>query len=93
MGRWGELFFEGGCDLDDAGDISHDAGIELYHYELDKPGTEYPMGCKGLEATREHLNGDILSNLFEKCLAAKESEFFYDKELRLVLTGRTHPNS
>jgi hypothetical protein len=90
MGRWGEFFFEGDSDLDEASDISHDAGIELYSYELDEPGEKYPIGGKGLEATREHLNNNgVLSGLFEKYLSMKESELFYGKELRLVLTGKT----
>ena len=95
MGSWGERFFEGDHDLDEASDISHDAGIELYSYELysyelDEPGEKYPIGGKGLEATREHFNNnDVLSGLFEKYLSMKESELFYGKELRLVLTGKT----
>lgn len=90
MGRWGEHFFEGDSDLDEASEISHDAGIELYHYHLDEPGEEYPLGGKGLDATRDHLNNNVLSGLFEKYLATKKSEFFYGQELRLVLTGMMH---
>jgi len=92
MGRWGDLFFEGDSDLDEASYISEDADIELYNYELDEPDAENPMGCKGLKATRDHLNNDVLGNLFEEYLATKEDKFFYGKELRLFLTGRTFSN-
>ena len=87
MGRWGECFFEGDHDLDEASDISEDAGIELLHYEIDDPGTENPTGGKGLEATRKHLNNGVLSGLFEKYLGQAEKELFYGRELRLVHTG------
>ena len=87
MGRWGERFFEGDHDLDEASCISEDAGIELLYYEIDAPGTEHPMGGKGLEATRDHLNSGVLNNLFEKFLGQAEEEVFYGKELRLVHTG------
>ena len=79
MGRWGEFFFEGDSDLDEASEISGDAGIELHNYELDEPCTKYPMGGKGLEVTREHLSNGALSGLFEKYLGKKDKEFFYGK--------------
>ncbi|KAE9374349.1 hypothetical protein N431DRAFT_503221 [Stipitochalara longipes BDJ] len=87
MGRWGEHFFEGDHDLDEASYISEDAGIELYHYELDEPDTKHPVGGKGLETTREHLNSGVLSSLFEKYLGDKNAKFYKGKELRLVHTA------
>ncbi|KAG4440583.1 hypothetical protein IFR05_003950 [Cadophora sp. M221] len=71
MGRWGERFFEGDNDLDEASMISEDAGIELYNYEIDeRESNDFSFSGKGLEATREHLN-----------MAGSLSP----KELRLVL--------
>ena len=87
MGCWGERFFEGDSDLDEASYISEDAGIELFYYEADKPDAEHPMGGKGLEATRDHLNNSVLNRLFEKYSAEKSENLFYGKPLRLVHTG------
>ena len=87
MGRWRERFFEGDSDLDEASYISEDAGIELFYYEADEPDAEHPMGGKGLEATREHLNNGVLNRLFEKYSAKKVQNLFYGKPLRLVHTG------
>lgn len=88
MGRWGELFFQGDHDLDEASYISEDAGIELLRYELNKPDEKEPTGGKGLEATREHLNNGVLNRLFEEYLGMKEEKFFLGKRLRLVHTGK-----
>ncbi|PVH75724.1 hypothetical protein DL98DRAFT_536294 [Cadophora sp. DSE1049] len=88
MGRWGERFFEGDNDLDEASMMSEDAGIELYHYEIDeRESADFSFSGKGLEATREHLNNGVLSRLFNKYSTNKP---FADgsmscKELRLVL--------
>jgi hypothetical protein len=91
MGRWGEHFFEGDHDLDEASYISEDAGIELYYYEPDKDDAKEPIGGKGLEITRGYLNGGVLSGLFEKYLREKDDKFFLGKELRLVHTGEWRP--
>jgi len=105
MGRWGERFFEGDHDFDEASDISADAGIELFYYELDGPGAQHPTGCKGLKATQDHLNNGVLNSLFEKYLGEAEKngflgslwekylgrlKFFYGRELRLIHTGEPH---
>lgn len=87
MGHWGEEFFQGDSDLDEASYISEDAGIELYSYELEPEGSEYDFGGKGLEATREHLNSGVLDRLFEDYNSKEKKELFYGRELRLVLTG------
>jgi hypothetical protein len=87
MGRWGELLFEGDMDLDEASDISGDAGIELYYYELDQEGTKHPMGGKGLEATRAHLNSGVLDRLFEDYSTNELKNCWVGRELRLVFTG------
>ncbi|KAH9217530.1 hypothetical protein DL95DRAFT_459138 [Leptodontidium sp. 2 PMI_412] len=86
MGRWGERFFEGDNDLDEASMISEDAGIELYHYEIDEAESDDFSG-KGLEATREHLNNGVLSRLFNKYSTNDPfaSGSLSPKELRLVL--------
>ncbi|MAD87400.1 MAG: hypothetical protein CL912_30950 [Deltaproteobacteria bacterium] len=91
MGRWGERFFEGDNDLDEASMMSADAGIELYNYEIDERESEdFSFSGKGLEATRDHLNSGVLSRLFNKYATNKS---FADgsmscKELRLVLLGK-----
>ncbi len=89
MGRWGELFFEGDMDFEEASDISGDAGIELYYYELDAPGEEYKTGGKGSEATRDHLNDGVLSRLFKQYSNMKADDCFVGRELHLVFLGIT----
>ncbi|KAG0646339.1 hypothetical protein D0Z07_8420 [Hyphodiscus hymeniophilus] len=84
MGRWGEGFFEGDDDLDISYYISQDAGIELYHYEVEQ-NPELDFGGKGLEATRDHLNNVVLSQLFRQYSTQKD--FHYGtatKELSLT---------
>ena len=76
MGRWGPYLFEGDTDLDEAIQISKDAGIELYMYEVDPEDPEHCRG-KGLEATCAHLNSGVLKELFVKTLPTK----------RLMLSG------
>lgn len=71
MGRWGDGLFESDDDLDTLSYISEDAGIEVYHYELepndvDSPELGFGFGGKGLEATREHLNKGIFKSLFTR---------------------------
>lgn len=88
MGRWGELLFEGDIDLDTASEISHDAGTELLHYEVNAEDPEF--GGKGLEATREHLNNGALKRLFNEYSAKDFSkDYFVGKELRLVFLGNS----
>lgn len=88
MGRWGESFFEGDSDLDEASYMSQDAGIELYHYGLDPEDSEYKFGGKGLEATRKHLNSGIFEKLFEKYATEASKSWIFGKELKLVLFGK-----
>lgn len=88
MGLWGENLFEGDVDLDEASNISDDAGIELSHYELepeDMPADE-KLGGKGLEATREHLNNGTLDRLFQE-YATKRTNWMASKELRFIFLG------
>ncbi|KAK0101129.1 hypothetical protein ONS95_012890 [Cadophora gregata] len=88
MGRWGERFFEGDNDLDEASMMSEDAGIELYYYEIDERESEdFSFSGKGLEATRDHLNNGVLRSLFNKYSANEPflSGSLSSKELRLVL--------
>jgi hypothetical protein len=85
MGRWSEEIFGGDYDLDEASDISQDAGIELYHYELEDDNTEDKIGGKGLEATRAHLNNGVLNGLFKKY--TEEPMPLGDKKLRLIFLG------
>jgi len=85
MGRWAEGLFQGDFDLDEACDISKDAGIELYSYEID-PEDPDNRG-KGLEATREHLNR-VLDGLYEKYINMNPKHLFFGKELRLVFLSK-----
>ncbi|KAH7378064.1 hypothetical protein BKA64DRAFT_648784 [Cadophora sp. MPI-SDFR-AT-0126] len=88
MGRWGERFFQGDNDLDEASMMSEDAGIELYNYEIDeREGEDFSFSGKGLGATRDHLNNGVLSRLFNKYSADDpfKSGSMSSKELRLVL--------
>ncbi|KAL2067707.1 hypothetical protein VTL71DRAFT_15803 [Oculimacula yallundae] len=88
MGRWGERFFEGDNDLDEASMMSEDAGIELYHYEIDeREEPDFSFKGKGLEATRAHLNSGVLSRLFNEYSTTDpfKKGSMSEKELRLVL--------
>ncbi|KAH7310022.1 hypothetical protein BKA65DRAFT_485239 [Rhexocercosporidium sp. MPI-PUGE-AT-0058] len=88
MGRWGERFFEGDNDHDEASMMSEDAGIELFDYEIvEAESDDLPFSGKGLEATREHLNNGVLSRLFNKYFTSDPfaSGSLSPKELRLVL--------
>ena len=90
MGRWGERFFEGDNDLDEAAMMSEDAGIELYHYQIDeRESDDLPFSGKGLEATRQHLNSGVLNRLFNKYSGQNPAATgsMSTKELRLVLLG------
>jgi hypothetical protein len=89
MGRWREGLFEGDTDLDFASDISADAGIELYYYELDESNEEDGMGGKGLEATRAHLNSGVLNRLFTKYSKGNDWGGLVSKELGLVFLGKS----
>ena len=63
MGRWGDGLFQGDYDLDAAGDISRDAGMELWSYwATDDP----EIHALGLETTRNELNEGVFDELFEK---------------------------
>ncbi|RDW75245.1 hypothetical protein BP6252_06387 [Coleophoma cylindrospora] len=86
MGRWGEGLFEGDHDLDEASYISEDAGIELYHYEIDEKDPE-SLG-KGLAATRAHLNNGVLDRLFEQYSVKANTDdenSWGNEKLRLVI--------
>ncbi|CZT50119.1 uncharacterized protein RSE6_11051 [Rhynchosporium secalis] len=73
MGRWGERFFEGDNDLDEASMMGEDAGIELYHYEIDKKeDKDWPLRAK--EWTLPESTSTVKGSMSEK-------------ELRLVLLG------
>jgi hypothetical protein len=87
MGRWGEGLFEGDTDLDVASYISEDAAIELYNYKLDGSDEKHPMGGKGLEATRAHLNNGVLNRLFMEYSKKKDCHGMVSKELGLVFLG------
>jgi hypothetical protein len=87
MGRWGDLLFEGDMEFDMAGDISADAGIEVYHYEIEEdPNPKDSFGGKGIEATRDHLNNGVLSRLFEE-YKTKPMEYPTSREMRFILLG------
>lgn len=86
MGRWGEFLFEGDNDLETAMDISRDAGIELYHYEIcDDP--ELPFTGLGLETTRDHLNNGILKRLFDQFTTRNPTYEIESGGLRVVFLG------
>ena len=59
MGFWGDRLFESDRDLDIAGDIEGDAGIEIPKYWDDPDSPES-------KAARERLNDGVFKRLFNK---------------------------
>lgn len=83
MGAWGGGLFQSDQDLDIAGEISDEAGMNLEMVDDEE------MGGKGLEATRKALNDGVLKRLFEKYRQAKPSYGFWESSNKyyLVILG------
>ncbi len=87
MGRWGDLLFEGDTDLGLVGDIGEDAGMELYHYEIEE-NEEQILGGKGLKVTREHLNNCVFDRLFTEYTTTKAKSMWEDIIFKIMILCR-----
>lgn len=76
MGRWGMLLFQSDYDLDIAGDLSEDCGVELDMFDY----TEGP-GSRGIgmEATRAKLNDGTLARVFDQYKVRTAQDMFWCK--------------